>query len=181
MLVMPRLLTTLPVAASSALRSAIGGVWMLPGRTGASESENGDDVSNNDDPADEDTGPCWSWHEGKHCHGDCRCADNHENALGQHGISRFSGSSRHNARVQLRAVDSKARESALCCCTANGSNCDDFLKRRARQLQRVVIQPSPEMSPPRAPIHTPRCCSRGWRGKSAPDEWSVPARGTRPM
>jgi hypothetical protein len=37
----------------------------------------------------------------------------------------------HNATTQLQAADSKARESAPCCCTSVASNWDDFLRHRA--------------------------------------------------
>ena len=43
--------------------------------------------------------------------------------------------------IQLRAVDSKARGSALCCCTSHEANCDGFLDSRARQLQWLVLRP----------------------------------------
>ena len=46
----------------------------------------------------------------------------------------------HNAAMQLRAVDSKARGSALCCFTSHAPNCDGFLNYRARQLQWLVLR-----------------------------------------
>jgi len=36
-----------------------------------------------------------------------------------------------NAAFQLQAVNSKARESALCRCILHAPNCDDFLNTRA--------------------------------------------------
>ena len=94
-------------------------------------------------------------------------------------LTRYGRWRPQNASAQLQAVDLKARECAPSPLHFKVLKRGAFLGRRARQLQRLVIQPYPGMLPPRARNADSTMCGRAVFFKSGPDEWSHLPQGAR--